>query len=759
MPITTTGIATSFIQYSRPGATGGGATVTDSDGKIKWAGHNLLTNSESFNESAWVKNASGTTTPVITANVATAPDGTTTADKVDFGAIDAAADYSIIYQAHTSSDASYTGAVFIKAAAAGDVGKKVWLYQYDTAFKGVVALTLTADWQLATSAATLTSGSNRRFAISTIGSDIGGENQGAVSAYLWGAHLYRSDLGGMVINPARGDAYYPTTPKNLLGYTEDFSNAAWTKSNTTVGPIAIAAPNGLVVADKLEASANASVSGQQVYQALTTLGPGNYVYTIYAKKGSGATDANKFAVRDNTTPTNLAVLSIDYDTGVITQTTGSGATSTDVGNGWWRIAIPFTISTAVGNSIRFNAGSTGSTEAVGEFCYVWGAQVSDSGSIDPYSPVYGAAVTSAAYYAPRLDYDPVILSPKGFLVESQVANLLLQSADFTTTWTTLTATVSANSTATTAPDGTTTSDKVIADNTAALDSSGVTQTITTAAATYTFSAYVKAAEYNRVRLLVRDDANAANAADVTVSLVDGTTAIAAANAGTFTGASVATVAAGNNWYRVALTFTSTGATALRARVLLSDSVSTTGNGTSGIYVYGAQLEALPFATSYIPTGSASATRIADISGVNTQSFPYSTTEGSWVVAFQTLYSAGAPTNSYILNVDGSLSKRIAYISSGAQNLYSFDGSTVLQAVGDITGSVSKIASAYNASNRYVVSNGGTVASGTIAAGYSTASVVYIGNTTATTGLLNGHFRQITYLPRRLSDSELQTRTA
>lgn len=44
MPTTQNGIATDFISFSRASL----ATVTDSDGKIKWAPHNLLTHSESF---------------------------------------------------------------------------------------------------------------------------------------------------------------------------------------------------------------------------------------------------------------------------------------------------------------------------------------------------------------------------------------------------------------------------------------------------------------------------------------------------------------------------------------------------------------------------------------------------------------------------------------------------------------------------------------------------------------------------------------
>ena len=97
--------------------------------------------------------------------------------------------------------------------------------------------------------------------------------------------------------------------------------------------------------------------------------------------------------------------------------------------------------------------------------YLWGAQLSDSASLDAYVPNNGAAPTAAAYYGPRLDYDPVTLQPKGFLVEEARTNLLLRSEEFdNANWTKSRATVTAN--AATAPDGTSNADKLVEDSTA-----------------------------------------------------------------------------------------------------------------------------------------------------------------------------------------------------------------------------------------------------------------------------------------------------
>jgi len=51
------------------------ATMTDSDGLIKWRPHNLLPYSEDFSNAAWFKTAAS-----ITKNTAVAPDGTSSAD-------------------------------------------------------------------------------------------------------------------------------------------------------------------------------------------------------------------------------------------------------------------------------------------------------------------------------------------------------------------------------------------------------------------------------------------------------------------------------------------------------------------------------------------------------------------------------------------------------------------------------------------------------------------------------------------------------
>ena len=222
---------------------------------------------------------------------------------------------------------------------------------------------------------------------------------------------------------------------------------------------------------------------------------------------------------------------------------------------------------------------------------------------------------NVAENVPRIDYDPVTLECKGLLVEERRTNLFTYSSQFdNAAWTKTRVTVVPN--ATEAPDGTLSACKLIADTTAA-QTHHVTQTVQfTAGVTYTRSLFVKAAEKNWVRLDFPSsafDSNLTAFFDAAAGIVGSVSA----------GMTVGVESVGNGWYRfwIVATATTTAAGSCTTPIAVSSGSSVwDGDGVSGLYMWGAQIEAGSFPTSYIPsavtfTGRASVGTYWDANGV------------------------------------------------------------------------------------------------------------------------------------------------
>lgn len=233
-------------------------------------------------------------------------------------------------------------------------------------------------------------------------------------------------------------------------------------------------------------------------------------------------------------------------------------------------------------------------------------------------------ITAATNNEPRFNFDPVTLVCKGLLIEESRINRALASAGMANAsyWTATRA--SWPGTTITAPDGTNTGQKLVEDSSATTTHIGLSfaNITTVASTTYTISVYAKAGERNWFQMQEGQTVTASAYFNLETGAV-GTVA--------GTGSPSASIAnAGGGWYRCSLTFTTTG-TAARIRMYLATGnggASYTGNGTSGAYFWGAQLEAGAFATSYIPTTTAILTRNADVATITGANF------SSWWVASQ-----------------------------------------------------------------------------------------------------------------------------
>lgn len=203
---------------------------------------------------------------------------------------------------------------------------------------------------------------------------------------------------------------------------------------------------------------------------------------------------------------------------------------------------------------------------------------------------------------PRFDHDPATFAAKGLVIEGQSTNLFLYSEQLNNTiWGKLGSSISEN--ATTSPDGTTSADKLI--ESATTGAHYVQQTVTTVNGQVAISWFVKAAERSFVQLRAQEDGAFKARAVFNLSL--GT--VVSADSGTATIRNC-----GDGWYRISLALTSAGSSTFQGQLWIFQTASTSsysGDGVSGVYTWGAQIEMGTKLSSYIPTTSSAVTRSAD----------------------------------------------------------------------------------------------------------------------------------------------------
>jgi len=372
---------------------------------------------------------------------------------------------------------------------------------------------------------------------------------------------------------------------------------------------------------------------------------------------------------------------------------------------------------------------------------------------------------SALAGVPRIDFNPSTLVCNGLLIEDQRTNSILQSEDFSTTWS-ITGTASISTNVTSSPAGTITADKFILGNTITSGSAAFFQSVTKAATatTYTTSVFVKAAEFNSLRLILRDTATAGNNVEAYFNAATGAIAFGPTANGTFTGASATISAVGNGWYRVTLTGTTSTETSVNVRMLVyqNGTGTATGNGSDGILIWGAQLEAGAFPTSYIPTTTTALTRNADVASMTGTNFSswYNASEGT-LYAEGFVYTAPANTvNPCLFSIDDNTgSNRIQlYRANGNGNpnagLAVVNGGTIqaLITAGNTQFQNGKIAGAYKVNDFAASVNGATPvtdSSGTVPV--VTQMQIGIGPALAN---VNGTIRRLAYYPTRLANAQL-----
>ena len=206
-------------------------------------------------------------------------------------------------------------------------------------------------------------------------------------------------------------AVYPfvTDNKNLLSYTENFSDATWVKSNSSVTENSTTAPNGTLTADSIIPNTANAFHNVRILNLTTQVSP--YTYSIYAK----ASGYNFIGIQiaSDSSFTNYFEGVFNLSNGTI-ENTGRAVGYTgfrsieSVGNGWYRCSISITNSissfTALVSAVpQITNDPTTSYIGNGTFgVFVWGAQLELGSTATTYQPIL---TTQQAYIANQFKFN------------------------------------------------------------------------------------------------------------------------------------------------------------------------------------------------------------------------------------------------------------------------------------------------------------------------------------------------------------------
>lgn len=564
--------------------------------------------------------------------------------------------------------------------------------------------------------------------------------------------------------------------ENLLIRSQEFDAFGWTNNRTSISANSTTAPDGTTTADTLTNTTatgahaidqSTAASGFLIVSGLT------YTISVFAKKSTNDFFQITTFHASNSLGTGRA--NFNLATGAAGSVDGGTSTITDVGNGWFRCTYTVTASASGGvnfyfgiitssTAARFESYTGLGTEAI----FLWGAQVEQRSAVSAYTATTTQPITNyipvlqtAASGVARFEHNPTTFESLGLEIEEQRTNLLTYSEQFdNAAWTTVRATISANTIV--APDGTLTGDKLVEDTTASNNHfvRPVTVSVTSGVA-YTYAIFAKAGERTQFQIDFGAENSAFANSNVEFTLTGSGTATVIAGSPSFS-----ITAVGNGWYRCTVTATATAtASAFIRNFLVSGTNSYTGNGYSGIYIWGAQLEAGAFPTSYIPTVASQVTRAADsarMTGTNFSSW-YNAAEG-------TVYSESASVNHtsgfprvWSISDDTGANFIQVFTNGSADFLaYEVNVSSVNQCnltlKSGYVGQAVKAAVVYRVNDYAGSADAGAVVtdtSGTI----PSVNILRIGEQGGTGGLLNGTIRKIAYYPLRVTNAQLQALTS
>jgi hypothetical protein len=370
----------------------------------------------------------------------------------------------------------------------------------------------------------------------------------------------------------------------------------------------------------------------------------------------------------------------------------------------------------------------------------------------------------------RFDHDPVTGESLGLLIEESRQNLLTYSEDFGSgSWSKLNC--SANTTNILSPSGSQSTnifvpDQMQSNNLIAIVRNGVPVVSNN---TYTLSLYIKNGGYNNLVLFVDNIKSSGPARTGALYRMTGTSGVSFSSSNLNT-ANVDTTHSiqkiNNDWYKIFLTFpVETNSIGVNFRFTNNGVgyINTNGDGTSGIYIWGAQLEQGAFPTSYIPTLGSTRTRALDsalITGKNFTDF-YNPNEFTMKTTFSRFSNNTPPYmlaissstifNSYLpsirIRTDGNRNVQGQAVSKENTVVYNSNVFTFLNINQPCNAAIAV------KSGDTVYSDSGKLAPiSNLRGSFDTATTLHIGGTGGTRG--NGHVKNVVVYSKRLPNEQL-----
>jgi len=215
---------------------------------------------------------------------------------------------------------------------------------------------------------------------------------------------------------------------------------------------------------------------------------------------------------------------------------------------------------------------------------------------------------------------------------------------------------------------------------------------------------------------------------------------------------------GNGWFRCSVTVSSASGTSWDIRLLNAGTDNYLGDNTSGIYIWGAQLEQKSYATSYIPTNGSTVTRNAETCTGSGDANTFNDSEGVLFGEVNFL----SPSDTSLLEInDGSANNRVSiYSDSGVLSVNAFNGAsnTLTSPSTDIL-NYNKVVISYKLNEVKMYVNGILIGTDNVFSGFS-ASLSNM-ETSLSGGAIPfyGNVKQIQYFDTALTDTDLEELTS